>query len=164
MLLNFTNFASKYKMVNKKLTCYPDNIIHRVFPVILDCHLTKWSIAVSNQTNWVAVLGGRVQNVQNTSTKIQKYEYNMVNKKLTCYPDNIIHRVFPVILDCHFAKWSIAVSNQTNWVVVLGGLLHLTTRCCETSTKPSVICQPQLKSSTPMEYTIFLEKECGTSL
>ena len=41
MLSNFTDFASKYKMVNKKLTCYPDNIIHRVFPVILDCYFVK---------------------------------------------------------------------------------------------------------------------------
>ena len=59
MLSNFTDFASKYKMVNKKLTCYPDNIIHRVFPVILDCYFVKWSIVVSNQTDFVVVLGGR---------------------------------------------------------------------------------------------------------
>ena len=57
MLLNFADFASKYKMVNKKLTCYQDNIIPRVFPVILDCHFAKWSIVVSNQTSWVVVLG-----------------------------------------------------------------------------------------------------------
>ena len=33
MLLNFIDFATKYKVVNKKLTCQPDNIIPRVFPV-----------------------------------------------------------------------------------------------------------------------------------
>lgn len=41
MLLNFTDLASKYKMVNKKLTCYRDNIIPRAFPVILDCYFAK---------------------------------------------------------------------------------------------------------------------------
>ena len=30
MLLNFIDFASKYKMVNKKLTYQPDNILPRV--------------------------------------------------------------------------------------------------------------------------------------
>lgn len=37
-LLNFTDFASKYKMVNKMLSYQPDNINPRIFPVILDCH------------------------------------------------------------------------------------------------------------------------------
>ena len=41
VLSNFTGFVSKDKMVNKKLTCYPDNIIHRVFPVTLDCHFAR---------------------------------------------------------------------------------------------------------------------------
>ena len=41
MLLNFIDFASKYKMVNKKLTYQPDNIIPGVFLVILDCHSAK---------------------------------------------------------------------------------------------------------------------------
>ena len=43
MPLNFTNFASKYKMVGKKLTCHSDDFVYRVFPVILDCHFALWS-------------------------------------------------------------------------------------------------------------------------
>lgn len=41
MFLNFIDLASKHKIVNKKLTCHPDNIIPRVFPVIFDCHSTQ---------------------------------------------------------------------------------------------------------------------------
>ena len=61
MLSNFIDFASKYKMVNKKPTYQSDNILPWVFPVILDCHSAKWSIVASNQTKWVVVLGHRAE-------------------------------------------------------------------------------------------------------
>ena len=93
MLLNFTDFASKYKMVNKKLTYQSDNILPRVFPVILDCHSAKWSIVSSNQTKWVIVLGGHCVKWSIVVSNQAKWIAG---------------------LGGHSAKWSFVVSNQAS--------------------------------------------------